>query len=241
MAGNSSQSFTLSELAKFTRMNISSCHSILNVLEARGYLSRHPVQKTYRLAPALAAIGAAVRAADPVIDMATLAARELARQTGFEVLISARAGSESIKLDRIAHSELSRVTMRIGQRTPLRPPVGAPFIAWSSEAEIAEWLKRGDQSPEMVEANRHSLALVRERGFLVSIAHEDGDEAHYQPEEFVPDALYDVQVISAPIFDVHGQVSYTMSISAISEPLTGKRIKSLAAQLVAACKECQLR
>src|SRR5579864_5974074 len=124
MAAASTQSFTLSELAKHTGMNTSSCHSILNVLVSRGYLSRHPIQKTYRLAPALAAIGAAVRVANPMIEIATLAAKELARQTGHEVLLTARAGPQTIKLERIANSDLARVTMRIGQRSPLQPPIG---------------------------------------------------------------------------------------------------------------------
>lgn len=262
MAGASAQSFTLSELVKYTGMNTSSCHSILNVLVNHGYLTRHPAQKTYRLAPALAAIGASVMNSDPTIQRATLATEELARRTGLEVLLSARAGDETIKLARRANPSLPRVTMRIGQRSPLIPPLGAPFVAWADEAGIEDWLAKGSSEPGFREASLALLDLVRKRGFLVALrrpteaspralvtarskrTQDDQpaivlDPQTYQPQDLLADASYDIDVISAPIFDVHHQVIYTLSIVGTMEPMKGAQITELARTLLEVCRDSE--
>src|SRR5689334_18817876 len=53
LAAFPTQAFTLSEIARASGINVSSCHSVLNALLVRGYLSHGASPKTYVLGPAL--------------------------------------------------------------------------------------------------------------------------------------------------------------------------------------------
>jgi DNA-binding IclR family transcriptional regulator len=66
LCASPARSFTLSEIARGTGVNVSSCHSVLNVLVERGYLLRDPQLKTYTLGPLLFAAGQAALASQPL-------------------------------------------------------------------------------------------------------------------------------------------------------------------------------
>ena len=65
------RTFTLSEIARAAKINIASCHAVMNALIDRGYLTRRGDQRTYSLGPALMAIGAAALKSQPLIARAT--------------------------------------------------------------------------------------------------------------------------------------------------------------------------
>jgi DNA-binding IclR family transcriptional regulator len=266
MASAPSQAFTMSELVKLTGTNVASCHAILAVLVNRGYLARHPVHKTYRLAPALVAIGDAIAGNDPLLASARAAAAEIAAQTNMETLLTARAGSDLVAVARVSKSRLSRPSLRVGQRVPFRPPLGGTFCAWADEKDIDAWISRGDGGTGKAAASRHraALALVRERGFLVSLKSPEIAElkrvvatppaakspsegrrmaevikalghAHYQPERLECAKTYEIEIISAPIFDAHGAASYSLTVSGFNEPVRGDVIERHASQLMQIC------
>jgi DNA-binding IclR family transcriptional regulator len=59
----------------------------------------------------------------------------------------------------------------VGQRVPFAPPLGAAFIAWSSEPEIEEWL---DRAPRPLNGGERAhflaaLATVRQHGYSVTL------------------------------------------------------------------------
>jgi DNA-binding IclR family transcriptional regulator len=265
MAASPKQSFTLSELARMTGIAVASCHGILNALVKHGHLSRHPEHKTYHLAPALFAIGQTVREHDPLLAGACVAAEMLANETGLEVLLTARAGAEIIALKRVARGPLPRISMRVGERAPLHPPVGVMFMAWAPQGDVEDWLGRVGDAERHAEADSHNLALLRKRGFLVVLRSQPQERMQselaaagrpsaigrpqfealmealyggtYQPPEIEPDALYPVSVISAPLFDAFGQVVYSLTLGGFDEAVTGERIRDLAWRLVAVCSD----
>jgi DNA-binding IclR family transcriptional regulator len=171
LAANPTQPFTLSELVQQLDLNIASCHALLNVLTKQGFLQRHPKHKTYSLGPALVAIGHAALECHPAIDMARDEARELAQQLDLEVLITARIDAELVALARAGRYLSPNASLRVGQRIPLIPPLGSPFMAWATEKEIKEWLGRaaGDTSAEELAHYRDILKVVRARGFSVTL------------------------------------------------------------------------
>jgi len=258
-----SQAFTLTELVRHTGTNVASLHAILNVLMRRGYLVRHPVHKTYRLSPALAAIGEAVAANEPILGHGRAAAEGLARRTGLEVTVLVRTGEDVICLSRAAGSPILRTSMRIGQRITLRPPLGATYYAWADADEVEAWIARGDGTdPDRAHA---ALAIVRERGFLVTVrspaqgdawrtlaarggskakaerdvarALKELERALYQPRTVEPGATYDVDFITAPIFDHTHQATYSMTLNGFSGPLSGDDVSRFARVLTEACSD----
>jgi DNA-binding IclR family transcriptional regulator len=258
-----SQAFTLTELVRHTGTNVASLHAILNVLMRRGYLVRHPVHKTYRLSLALAAIGEAVAAGEPMLANARAAAEGLAARTGLEATVTARTGEDVICLSRAAGSRLSRASMRIGQRVTLRPPLGATYYAWADADEVDAWIARGDGTDP--ERARSALALMRERGFLVTLkspaqtefaralaakggshakaernlarALRDLERTLYQPKTIEPKQSYDVDIISGPIFDHTHQATYAMTLNGFGGPMSGEEVCGLAEVLIEACSD----
>jgi DNA-binding IclR family transcriptional regulator len=120
---------------------------------------------------------------------------------------------------------------------------------------------------KLVKEWRHSLVLTRQRGYQVMLrapnTSEIGmlmaemaaggrvpdykdevlrlvnsfDHALSQPETIEPDQLYDIFVISAPLFDQTGEAAFNLSLIGFSGKLTGAAIVGHADQLVRACIE----
>lgn len=167
--------FTLSEIADGLQINRASCHAVLNALVSGGYLSRLQSRKTYVLGPALVAIGKAALVNQPLLALATRAAERLAEQLDVPVLITAPVGDEILAFEAIATHTGQMPRMQVGQRRPHIPPVGAIFLAWSSEPAREEWLTKS-ASPDggmVLDSWRKDLTLIRQRGFQIMV---------YEPE-----------------------------------------------------------
>ncbi|WP_436013126.1 IclR family transcriptional regulator [Phenylobacterium sp. LjRoot219] len=260
------RAFTMAEIVRATKINVASCHAVLAALTSRGYLTRLPQQKTYVLGPALIAVGPASRLSQPLIARAQDAARELFNETGVPVLLSTIVGEDILALTSLVDRAGRSAGMRLGQRMPLEPPLGAHFVAWASEPAIEAWLARGgEQDPELVQAWRDALALVRKRGFQVTLGSSMETEfatlmaemasgrqpieyrdqatslvgAHpwrlSQPDTIEPAELYDVVLIAAPIFDQSGEARLSLCLGGFGEKLTGAQITAYADQLLRVC------
>jgi len=259
------RAFTMAEIVRATKINVASCHAVLAALTSRGYLTRLP-QKTYVLGPALIAVGHASRLSQPLVARAQDAARELFEETGLPVLLSTAVGGDILALTSLVDKAGRSAGMRLGQRMPLEPPLGAHFVAWASEETIEEWIARGgDDDPELAPAWREALALVRRRGYQVTLGTsmetefaslmaemasgrqpiEYHDQATSlvathpwrlaQPETIEPTERYDVVLIAAPIFDQTGEARLSLCLGGFSEKLTGAQITAYADQLLRTC------
>ena len=142
--------FTMSALARELKMNKATAHTLLLTLTARGFLLRHPTEKTYRLGPALVALGeSAVLDEREAADFAHGEMRKISEELGMMCVVSAAVGEEIIILSRVDPHQRIRGYPRPGQRLPYAAPVGAVFTAWSSRAYVRSWLERG--GPKAVE------------------------------------------------------------------------------------------
>jgi DNA-binding IclR family transcriptional regulator len=170
--------FTLSEIAKAADINVASCHAVLAALTERGYLSRSNNQRTYTLGPALVAVGGAALQSQTLIARAQDAAQELFAETGAPVLLSTLIGDEIVGLVSIAEPAGRGPGLRVGERRPLVPPVGASFLAWSPASTIEAWIARSaaPHHDTLAEEWRHSVALTRRRGFQVTLRTREGPE-----------------------------------------------------------------
>jgi DNA-binding IclR family transcriptional regulator len=171
------RAFTLSEIARAAKINVASCHAVLTALTARGYLTRDAKNRGYVLGPALVAVGQAALKSQPLVDKAQGAAEDLFRELKVPVLLSAIVGDEIVGIVSIADAAGHSPGLRVGQRMPLVPPSGAPFLAWSSEQAIEAWIaKKPKRSERTSKQLKQTLALTRKRGFQVTLGSPESSE-----------------------------------------------------------------
>jgi DNA-binding IclR family transcriptional regulator len=265
MAARPTQAFSLSELVEHLAVNFASCHAILTVLTKDGFLERHPKHRTYSLGPALVAIGHAALESHPAIDIARDEARDLAQQLDLEVLLTARTGGDLIALARAGRYVAPNAALRVGQRVPMIPPLGAPFMAWAPEAQLRQWLADAPEGASDPAPYQRLLSLVRERGYAVTLQnpvrsqlgevvanlsdspHETGLRNRmtsligelgldvYHLAAIDPAQNYEVGMLSAPIFNVHGHAAFTLSLLGFKGALSADAIQELAERLMSCC------
>jgi DNA-binding IclR family transcriptional regulator len=255
-----SERFTLSELVRDTGVNGASLHALLAVLERRGYVQRHPVHRTYGLGPALVAAGTAALDQLAGIREARHELDALSTSLHLEVVLTAPAGPEIVVVGRAGHDSAFGESLRVGRRLPLVPPFGTVFLAWSTGDEIEEWLARARPalSPEEVDAQRRSIASVRERGYAVALesgarrafgsAVSGADDAavlradaagldellaqlahgRYQLDTLDEGMTYEVAMVAAPIFDAQGRVVAAIAASGFPPAIGAGELRRVA-------------
>ena len=265
MAAHPTEAFSLSELVEHLEVNFASCHAILTVLTKDGFLERHPKHRTYSLGPALVAIGHAALETHPAIDIARDEARELAQQLDLEVLLTARTGGDLIALARAGRHVAPNSALPVGQRMPLVPPLGAPFMAWAPEAQVRQWLAEAPETARDPAPYLRLLSLIRGRGYAVTLQNPvrsqlgevvasltDSPNASglrhrmtsliaemgldiYHLAAIDPAQSYEVGMLSAPIFNVHGHAAFTLSLLGFKEALKADAIQEMAERLMTSC------
>ena len=263
LAANPSEAFSLSELVQHLGLNFASCHALLTAMTREGYLERHPKHKTYSLGPALVAIGHAALEAHPAIDIVRDEARDLANELDLEVLVTARTGGDLIAIARAGRYVAPNASLRVGQRIPLIPPLGAQFMAWAPTEQVERWL--AEEPAEARPRHREILTAVRRQGYVVTMQtplqsklgevvanlsltpHSDElrqmmtglitELGHnvYHLEHLDRAQHYKVGLMSAPVFNAFGNVAYTLSLLGFAEPLGADGIEGYAAKLMARC------
>lgn len=165
------RSFSLSEIVNGTQINLASCHAVLNALAEGGYVSRCPRQKSYRLGPALFAMGQASLASQPLLGRAKAAAEALRDELDTPTLVSTVIGEEIVGVIACNTPDGRTAGLNVGERMPLVPPVGASFLAWASDEAIEDWLGRAPpgQDAETISYWREGLERIRERSFQVEL------------------------------------------------------------------------
>ena len=166
------RSFGLSELARRLDLNKATAHAMLATLSEAGWVVRDAADKTYRLGPALVAVGEA--AAGPerlVLDLARPHMRRLSEELGVRVVASKAVGDHIIV---VAHEGPgdgpSPPISRPGARIPLSPPLGTVFVAWSDPETVERWLDGLSPRPDdrRLALYREAISTIRRRGFTIA-------------------------------------------------------------------------
>ncbi len=264
LAANPRRSFTMSEIMRDTDINVGSCHALLTVLTESGFLHRSNEKKTYTLGPVLAAVGQSAFESQSLISHARVEALALMARIGRPVLLTAAVGEEIVvifSLDDASGGD----RLRVGHRVPFAPPLGAPFVAWSTDETIDEWFSRtGHVDDEVLSDWRHALRIVKQRGYQVTLRPPDpelsmlmgdiaqgrapltiqqewlryfetGDRRLLQPDTIEPDGSYPVVLIAAPVFDDTSGDIYCLGITGFAGNVSGADIEIMARQLLQSC------
>ena len=168
LAAHPGQAFTYSQLALRLQINLASTHNLLTALTERGYLTRHARTRAYELGPVLLAIGAAALERNPVIDAARGRMKTLSRTLGLETRAFVQAGSDTLCVAR-AGPVSPGGTARVGQRLPLIAPLASVFVAWSTEPDVSQWIRRGGFEARERQQLLDILDVVRGRGYSVAL------------------------------------------------------------------------
>ncbi|MFW0783175.1 helix-turn-helix domain-containing protein [Gordonia sp. CPCC 206044] len=262
---NERDSFTLSELAKALDVSPGSMFAVLKSMSDGGYVSRHPRHKTYTLGPAVAAAGHAASVANPVIDLARAELVDLASATGCECSGTMLVGRDILCIAVEGRPTGRQLDLAPGQRIPLVPPFGQPFMAWMAPAEVREWLTEVPDSlqervAEYITAYGHE---VRRRGYTIgredptpvrrsltrdlaerpndaslreaAIAQFFEEQPDYAILEMESDADYVVGNIAAPVFGPDGRVAFCLTLLHLGS-LTGGDIPAAAQPVIASAQ-----
>jgi DNA-binding IclR family transcriptional regulator len=253
--------FGLSELARRIGLSKPTCLGIVTTLSEAGYLVRDAAEKSYRLGPALIALG---HTAQESLRVSPAARAELGR---LSETFAGTAALSGVVDDRITLLELVAPTgtppaVRVGQSYPFAPPVGLMFVLWDERA-VREWLAKEPTIPLRTDGERleRVIAECRSTGYLVERLTPGGrrlyalmagmsstlpdelrallgelvsdiGERVYLPSEADPDARHDVSVIAAPVFDHHRRQVMVVSLQ-VGHTLTDGEIKKRARAVTA--------
>jgi DNA-binding IclR family transcriptional regulator len=167
--GHPGQAFTLSELSRALAINIPSLMAVLKSLTDRGYLIRHAENKSYEPGPALIAVGVITSARHPAFHRLAEELEELAAEVGNECFASVAIADQSIVVAEAGRPSSYSPPIKVGFRFPIIAPNGHVFVAWSSPAEIEDWIRRADLPSATVDRVRmtEELAVVRRYGCSV--------------------------------------------------------------------------
>ena len=167
LAARPDHGLSLTELAQRLGVTPATCHPMVTELAQRGWLRRHPVRRTYRLGPALVAIGRAAAGAAETQELARNALLELQHDLKVDGVVLATGEDVTTVVDLIPDHRGSG--LEIGDQIPFRAPLGAVVAAWADDATVERWLAAGATSEAMRHAYVDMLAAVRRRGFAVEL------------------------------------------------------------------------
>jgi DNA-binding IclR family transcriptional regulator len=262
MAADPMRGYSLTELVRHLDLNPASCHALLGAMTRDGYLVRQERGRTYRLGPALIAIGHAALQCHPAVAAARDQIARMSADLDLDSLLTARLGDRLIALASEGPGRLPG--LRIGQRVPLIPPLGTPFLAWADSREVDDWLGKA-AGPIEQDRLRQSLAMVRQRGYAVmrrspeqvaaglavlDMAEEPlADDRQQRAAKLIgqmgedylmieaqADRLHPVDMISAPVFGPDGAVLCTLSLFGFDRPLSLSRIATLGEAIGRYCR-----
>jgi len=164
------RSFPLAELTRRLGLSHATAHALVATLVEQGWVHRSP-DRTISIGPALVGIGMAARRGLRVVDEALPHMEALATELGLECLAGVVAGVDIVVVARTRQRSPFNLGGDVGTRTPLAPPLGAPYIAWSPPGEIDAYLDRAEPTLSAAERGRmlRILDAVRRRGYGVAL------------------------------------------------------------------------
>jgi DNA-binding IclR family transcriptional regulator len=252
IADHPGQAFALTDLVRALKLSRATCHALLTGLVEVGYLYRAS-DKTYVLGPALAAIGRAAADHFSPLQVAKPEMRALADR--FDVVCGAYflEGDMMHLRDRAASGSHAAYPVPLGTRMKLRSAQAPIWFAWAPK-EAEAWLDRATPrpTPERVKLMGETMAFAREHGFVVLVRNpgvvfgEPNEEALTGGEsddlpvvpnpDIVPDSVYPVAALMAPVFDARGRVSFTLVMAGFHAAMTGAQALEAGEMLRGACE-----
>jgi IclR family transcriptional regulator, acetate operon repressor len=218
----------LTELARTTSLNISTCHHLLSTLAARGYVTQAKKGRGYALGARILHLSHARQQmglphrAEPYAD-------RVAQATGESVLLAVMQGDQVVTLIKRESPHAMRAELgSIGrQNAPHATAVGKSILAWLPENEMRRIAEAGGMArftPSTItemEALLEELRIVRRGGVAID------------REEFQPGVI----ALGAAIRDPAGGVIGAISVSAPLMRVTKNHLAMMRKEVVSAARD----
>ncbi|MGB8814429.1 MAG: IclR family transcriptional regulator [Paracoccaceae bacterium] len=221
----------LSDFARLSGMNKSTCHRMLTELAAFGFVEQVGKAREYRLGPQVLRMAALREAAVPMRDAAMPVLRGLAQSLGETVHLSVIVG-ENLQMLAFSYSTAHSMAVMMEDANTLpyhATASGLAVLGFGTPAfrervltqPLPRLTKRTETNPAVI---RERAAQARARGFATS---SGGFEA-------------EVDSIAVPLFDAAGQCCGALAVAAPASRLTSELLAAIrheitkgAAQIVA--------
>jgi DNA-binding IclR family transcriptional regulator len=243
LGGRPDELLGLSDVARALSLNKASCYATLTLLADRGYLIRH-ADKTYSLGPAILPLANSFLRDQDTLQHARPEMTALSRELNLDCIASAVIDNDMVILAKTASQESFGVTVRLGSRFPLVPPLGTVFLAWADSNRVRRWLAGLPPDVNAGARDRYldALTVVRQRGYSVAIGGDRGAGRRTQPLnpddyllfELGPDHQLPVGHIAAPVFDPEGAVRLSLTVIGFHDQLASHDIPTIGERLLAA-------
>ena len=257
------RSFKMADITRSVGISHASAHALLVSLEQAGFVRRDPRDRTFTLGPTLIALGSAALKGMRVVDIARPRMQALSDELALECHAGTRVDDEILVVARTGARQPFGLGVEVGQRLPLVPPLGTPYVAWSGPEAIESYLHRAapDRGPGQLKRYRRAIDAVRLRGYAVALDADtrqrfgelaaklaDRPGADLRPLEEAASALlgddylllelegaarYDVTGISAPVFGPDGSVVLVVGVVGFGRGLPASRIPEVAGRVMA--------
>ena len=195
-------------------------------------------QATYRLGPALLALGEAARSSLDVIEIADGELVRLRDQYGACAMAGSVVAETVVVLSAHPVPHPLGYTVTAGTRFPLNAPTGPIYVAWETADAIRGWCDRA--AAPLSRARRREiirdLATIRVRGWSATIgrhgaAGDGSSPIHEFRDEDLAAGASTVTGISAPVWDRQGQMACTLALMAFPADLNARAIVKVAEQV----------
>ena len=248
LAKPGNEQLRFSDIVAALDLTQATAHSILKTLDDRGWVTRDPVSKAFRLGPALAVVAARTDAVRPLAHAAHAMSVQLSAELGYAASVVERVG-DTLVITAFEGGGVGMHTTPPGERIAYAPP-----FAWIARS--------GSSNPELAERLQRVLVRTRERGFdidwttpalgqmtqLVGTLRDDVpthvrtmlDQLLVEcatigllPENDSAPRPQPIASICAPVFDDHGKVPMILAVHPfVALPM--RRITTLGKRLVGA-------
>ncbi|MFQ5850357.1 MAG: IclR family transcriptional regulator [Candidatus Binatia bacterium] len=191
-------------LAELLSMPLPTVYRFISSLEENGYVERLSGNAKYQLGLAFVRLGAIALRPFRLSDFVHPVLKDVAMRTGESVSFQIRRGTDAICLDYVESDHSIRLSMRVGQLTPLYAGSGPKvLLAHADEGEreriIREcMLKRiGPKTIRSKQRLRQRLNSIAQRGYDIS------------QEELTENA----RGVAVPVFDSSSKVIAALTVS----------------------------
>jgi DNA-binding IclR family transcriptional regulator len=165
---SSKEELTLSQISRDLAVTPATCHPMLTALVESGWLTRHPVRKTFRLGPALVPVGRAAARGLDVLDAVRPAMERLRNSYGL-TCYALTPGEAHVTIAEVVRFDGPREPhMRIGDQAPIAPPLGIGYVPWADEQTLKRWLDQADDEESRTRMSR-AVDDTRARGYAVEL------------------------------------------------------------------------
>lgn len=251
-ADHPGQAFTLTDLVRALKLSRATCHALLTGLVDSGYLYRTH-DKSYVIGPRLVAIGRIANEHFSPLQVAQPEMRALADEFGAICSAFFREGDEVVVRARAASISQLGFSIPQGARLQLRPPFGAVYFAWTTQAQAQAWVDGVEPPPTPAQREQmlKGMSFARQHGFLFGVRNLNAPRYEEAPElifkgqraeypvlleyEIDPKRQYLLTFINAPVFNEHQDVVFCLGLMGFTGGVSGAHIEHMGRTLRAAC------